>query len=54
MYPNEYYNRVKKLAKVKYEIEEEVIEAFYDEIVLCSKRGYTPRRTVEYLTKQIF
>lgn len=50
----EYFKRVKAVARVKYEIEEEVLISFIDEIEQCYEQNYTPRRTVEVIAEYIF
>lgn len=51
---DEYVNRVAKLAWVMYEIDEDIIEGFMNEIEECYEQNYTPRRTVEVIADFLF
>lgn len=50
----EFLAKVLKIAKVKYEIEEEVTESFIFEIEECYKNQYSPRKTVEVVANHLF
>lgn len=50
----EYLQKVQKIAEVKYQLDEDIIEAFYSEIEECFNAGFTPRRTVEVIAEQVF
>lgn len=51
---NEYVQKVYKIAEVKYELEEEVMEAYMDQIQLCYDNEFTPTRTVDFIAERIF
>lgn len=51
---DEYHARVTKIAKVKYDIETEVLEVYWETIKECYEYNYTPRRTVELIAKHLY
>jgi len=52
--PDDYWNRVCKVAFVKYALDEVVMDGFYEDIKMCWESQYTPIRTVEYIAERIF
>ena len=54
MYKEEFIKKVFKLAFVKYELNEDVMEAFEEDIDLCWKNDFSPMRTVEFIADKIF
>lgn len=50
----EFLIKVAKIAEHKYQLEEDTLEAFADQIEWCFNNGFTPIRTVEYIANQIF
>ena len=52
--PEEYLKKVVKLAEVKYELDPDILEAYYEEINMCWNYQFTPIRTVEYIAELIF
>lgn len=50
----DYHKKVLKIAKVKYELNEDVLEAYDDRIVFCYDNDFPPSRTVEVLANLIF
>ena len=50
----EFLNKVCKLAYVKYQLDEDIILAYEDEVEQCYTNGFTPRRTVEVIAQEIF
>lgn len=52
--PIEYLEKILKIAKIKYELDEEVVTSFEQEIEECFKQGFTPRRTVEIVADRLF
>lgn len=49
-----YFDKVVKIAEVKYDLPREVVEVYEIDIRHCEQNGFTPRRTVEYLAEKIF
>ena len=54
MLKDEYVNRVFKIAEVKYDLNEDVMESYLDQIEKCRDNGFTPRKTVEFIAERIF
>ena len=54
LYDDDYINKVIKIAEVRYELNEFVMEAFLDEIEICKNNGFTPIKTVEFIAEKIF
>jgi hypothetical protein len=50
----EFFQKVCKIAKVKYELNEDVMEAYSEEIDQCWYNGFSPIRTVEFIAEKIF
>lgn len=50
----QYFNKVAIIAKVTYEIEENVLLSYIDVIKQCYKQNYTPRRTVEVVAEYLY
>lgn len=50
----EFLIKVAKIAEHKYQLEEDTLEAFADQIEWCFNNGFTPIRTVEHIANQIF
>jgi len=50
----DYLNKVLSIAKYKYALDEDIIRGLMHHIEFYYERGYTPRRTVEYLAQLIF
>ena len=48
-----FYNKVKKLAEVKYGLSEDVVEAYEEKIEEWSV-DFTPRKVVEILAESVF
>ena len=46
--------KVAAVAKYKYEIEEDILENFLEDIEWCFNNGFSAIRTVEYIANQIF
>lgn len=51
---DKYFNKVILIAKAQYELNEEIVRSFSNEIEKCYKNGFTPRRTVELIAKRLF
>jgi hypothetical protein len=51
---SDYLRKVQLIAKAKYDLEEEVLEAYIDTVEQCERNNFTPRRTVEFLAELIF
>lgn len=52
--PEDFYQKVVKIAEVKYALDDDVILGFYDEIKVCWEAQFTPRRTVEVIAERMF
>jgi hypothetical protein len=52
--PKFWLTRVKLLAAAKYDIDEDVLEAYENLLEQCHALDYTPRRAVEVLAADIF
>ena len=52
--PKEFFDKVSLIAKHKYELDEEVLEAYMLDIQLCWDNGFSAIRTVEYIAAKIF
>ncbi len=50
----DYLIKVIKIAKFKYDLDEEILEAYNEEIELCWKNNFSPSRTVEFIADKIF
>lgn len=50
----EYFKKVARIAKHKYELDEDIVEGFSSEIIACYDNDFPASRTVEYLAKLIF
>lgn len=50
----EYLNKVYKIAQVKYELNQDVMDSQLDQIKYCYNNGFTPIRTVEFIAERIF
>ena len=48
-----FYTKVKLISKVKYDLDEEIVETFFDTIEECYENEFTPRRTVEFIAELI-
>lgn len=51
---DEFFKRVLKIAQVKYELNQDVLEAYEEEIEQCWHNGFSPIRTVEFIANKIF
>jgi len=51
---HKFIRKVSKIAQVKYDFNEDVIEAYLEDIEDCWNKGFSPRRTVEYLANKIY
>lgn len=51
---DEYFDRVVKIAEVKYQLSEDVLENFREDIEECAESGFSIRRTVEVIAEKIF
>lgn len=49
-----FIDKVIAVAKFKYDLDEEVILGFADEIDFCWKQSFGPVRTVEFIAERIF
>jgi len=50
---DEFLKKVILIAEVKYDFNEDILEAFLEDIQTCWYNGFTPRRTVEFIAEQI-
>ena len=51
---DEFIDKVLAVAKHKYELDEEVILGFADELEFCWNNNFGPIRTVEFIAEKIF
>ena len=47
-------DKVVAIAKFKYDLDEDVILGFSEEIELCWNNDFSPTRTVEFIAEKIF
>ena len=52
--PEEYVQKIIKIAEVKYQLDEEIIYAFMEDIKLCWENGFSPIRVVDKIADRIF
>lgn len=50
----EYLNRVYKIAEVKYDLNEDVMDAQLEQIQRCYKNNFSPLRCVEFIAERLF
>ena len=51
---DEFIDKVLAVAKFKYELDEEIMLGFADEIDFCWNNSFGPVRTVEFIANKIF
>lgn len=54
MSKEEFIQKVISVAKYKYELDEEVLELFMEDIEFCWDNSFGPIRTVEFIAEKIF